>query len=61
VVNPPAAISRLENGRLSDIAPTLLAIIGLPKPAAMTGHSLISSAATARGRLKRGFAAAGSS
>jgi len=45
VVNPPAAISRLENGRLSDIAPTLLAIIGLPKPAAMTGHSLIRSAA----------------
>jgi 2,3-bisphosphoglycerate-independent phosphoglycerate mutase len=41
VVNPPAGVSQLENGRLSDIAPTLLAIIGLPKPAAMTGHSLI--------------------
>jgi len=48
VVNPPAAVSQLENGRLSDIAPTLLAIIGLPKPAAMTGHSLISSAAARR-------------
>ncbi|MBV9814165.1 MAG: 2,3-bisphosphoglycerate-independent phosphoglycerate mutase [Alphaproteobacteria bacterium] len=44
VVNPPAEMSQLENGRLSDIAPTLLAIIGLPKPAAMTGHSLIGSA-----------------
>jgi 2,3-bisphosphoglycerate-independent phosphoglycerate mutase len=41
VVNSPAAIRRLENGRLSDIAPTLLDILGLPRPAAMTGHSLI--------------------
>jgi 2,3-bisphosphoglycerate-independent phosphoglycerate mutase len=43
VVNPPAEIGHLENGRLSDIAPTLLDILGLTKPAAMTGHSLISS------------------
>src|SRR5215472_189745 len=41
VVNPPAAIGHLENGRLSDIAPTLLDLLGLPKPAAMTGRSLI--------------------
>jgi 2,3-bisphosphoglycerate-independent phosphoglycerate mutase len=45
VVNPPAKVGHLENGRLSDIAPTLLDILGLTKPAAMTGHSLISSAA----------------
>ncbi len=45
VVNPPSAIPRLDNGRLSDIAPTLLDILGLPRPAAMTGHSLIASAA----------------
>jgi 2,3-bisphosphoglycerate-independent phosphoglycerate mutase len=45
VVNPPAEIARLENGRLSDIAPTLLDILGLIKPAAMTGHSLITSKA----------------
>jgi 2,3-bisphosphoglycerate-independent phosphoglycerate mutase len=45
VVNPPAEIGRLENGRLSDIAPTLLEILGLTKPASMTGHSLISSTA----------------
>ena len=45
VVNPPAEIGRLENGRLSDIAPTLLDILGLTTPAAMTGHSLISSSA----------------
>jgi 2,3-bisphosphoglycerate-independent phosphoglycerate mutase len=41
VVNPPAAVRHLEDGRLSDVAPTLLDILGLPKPAAMTGHSLI--------------------
>jgi 2,3-bisphosphoglycerate-independent phosphoglycerate mutase len=44
LVNPPAAIPQLEDGRLSDVAPTLLDILGLPKPPAMTGHSLIVSA-----------------
>jgi 2,3-bisphosphoglycerate-independent phosphoglycerate mutase len=43
VVNPPTEIRHLENGRLSDIAPTLLDILGLPTPAAMTGRSLIGS------------------
>ena len=28
-------------GRLADVAPTLLDLLGLPQPAAMTGHSLI--------------------
>jgi 2,3-bisphosphoglycerate-independent phosphoglycerate mutase len=31
----------LENGRLADVAPTMLDLMGLPKPALMTGHSLI--------------------
>lgn len=31
----------LHDGRLADIAPTLLQLMGLPQPAAMTGHSLI--------------------
>lgn len=44
LVNPPAAIPHLEDGRLSDVAPTLLEILGLSKPPAMTGHSLIGSA-----------------
>ena len=45
IVNPPGALARLrvENGRLADVAPTLLDILGMPKPAAMTGHSLIVS------------------
>jgi 2,3-bisphosphoglycerate-independent phosphoglycerate mutase len=30
-----------EHGGLADIAPTLLAILGLPKPERMTGESLI--------------------
>jgi 2,3-bisphosphoglycerate-independent phosphoglycerate mutase len=43
IVNPPGAIARVENGRLADVAPTLLGLLDLPKPAAMTGHSLIVS------------------
>ena len=45
IVNPPRPVRRLEDGRLSDVAPTLLDILGLAKPAAMTGHSLIAFAA----------------
>ena len=41
VVNPPAAVRHLDDGRLSDVAPTLLDLLGLPKPSAMTGCSLI--------------------
>ena len=33
VVNPPGAVARIENGRLADVAPTLLDILGLEKPA----------------------------
>jgi 2,3-bisphosphoglycerate-independent phosphoglycerate mutase len=33
---------RLENGILADIAPTLLFLLGLPKPKEMTGHCLLS-------------------
>ncbi len=30
-----------EGGSLADIAPTLLALMDLPQPAEMTGHSLV--------------------
>src|SRR5258707_5573688 len=40
-VHPPGAVAKVENDRLADVAPTLLDLLGLPKPAAMTGHSLI--------------------
>jgi 2,3-bisphosphoglycerate-independent phosphoglycerate mutase len=32
---------RLEDGILADVAPTLLQLLGLPKPKEMTGHSLL--------------------
>jgi len=41
VVNPPQRIGGLEDGRLADVAPTLLEFLDLDKPAAMTGHSLV--------------------
>ena len=33
--------ARLRDGRLADVAPTLLALLGLPQPTAMTGRSLL--------------------
>ncbi|MEJ1968021.1 MAG: 2,3-bisphosphoglycerate-independent phosphoglycerate mutase [Rhizomicrobium sp.] len=39
-VNAPKG-TKLANGRLADVAPTLLALMGLPQPAQMTGHSLV--------------------
>jgi 2,3-bisphosphoglycerate-independent phosphoglycerate mutase len=34
--------AKLRGGRLSDLAPTLLELMGLPKPPEMTGESLLS-------------------
>ena len=39
VGGPPGA--RLRNGRLADLAPTVLQLMGLPRPPQMTGESLI--------------------
>jgi 2,3-bisphosphoglycerate-independent phosphoglycerate mutase len=44
LVNPPPGADALIDGRLADIAPTLLALMGLPQPQAMTGTSLIRAA-----------------
>ena len=33
--------AKVENGRLADVAPTLLHIMGIPQPAEMNGHNLI--------------------
>jgi 2,3-bisphosphoglycerate-independent phosphoglycerate mutase len=42
VVGEPFRGARLRaGGRLADIAPTMLAMMGLPQPAAMTGRSLL--------------------
>lgn len=41
LLGAPADVVRLDKGRLSDVAPTLLALMCLQQPAAMTGHSLL--------------------
>jgi len=48
-----AAVAALRDGELADIAPTLLALLGMPQPKAMTGHSLIVSAKTGAGEPSR--------
>jgi 2,3-bisphosphoglycerate-independent phosphoglycerate mutase len=48
LVNAPAGVGALADGRLADVAPTLLELLGLPKPAAMTGNSLLRPARAAR-------------
>jgi 2,3-bisphosphoglycerate-independent phosphoglycerate mutase len=35
--------TRLRDGIFADVAPTILALMGLPQPAAMTGKNLIVS------------------
>jgi 2,3-bisphosphoglycerate-independent phosphoglycerate mutase len=44
LVNGPADATALADGKLADVAPTLLQVMGLPAPAEMTGHSLIRQA-----------------
>jgi len=44
LINGTEHISALADGRLSDVAPTLLALMGLEQPKQMTGRSLLVSA-----------------
>ena len=48
LVNGPAQVGQLNGGRLCDVAPTLLEIMGLEAPAAMTGRSLLVRAQASR-------------
>jgi 2,3-bisphosphoglycerate-independent phosphoglycerate mutase len=41
IVTSPAVSLRERDGILADVAPTLLELLGIAQPAAMTGHSLI--------------------
>lgn len=43
----PRTVKGLRDGRLADIAPTLLEFLGLPQPEAMTGRSLLRAQAAA--------------
>ena len=45
----PAGSGRLSDGRLADVAPTLLALMGLPQPGAMTGRNLLDTGAARAG------------
>jgi 2,3-bisphosphoglycerate-independent phosphoglycerate mutase len=47
LVNPPPGMSKLDSGKLADIAPTLLALLAIDQPKAMTGHPLLHAAARA--------------
>jgi 2,3-bisphosphoglycerate-independent phosphoglycerate mutase len=49
LVNAPAGVAGLSDGELADIAPTLLALLQLPQPPAMTGHSLLRPAPLTEG------------
>ena len=46
LVNPPAWAAGLKEGRLADVAPTLLHLLGVKQPKEMTGQSLIAEAAS---------------
>jgi len=48
LVNGPEG-ARLREGRLADVAPTLLSLLGLPQPAEMTGRSLLDAEEAANG------------
>lgn len=39
--NAPADVKGMTDGKLADVSPTLLDLLGLDKPAEMTGHSLL--------------------
>ncbi len=49
LVNAPSWVTGLSDGRLADVAPTLLQLMRLPVPPEMTGRSLIRAAAQAEG------------
>ncbi len=40
LVEPASTVASLADGALCDVAPTILALLGLPQPAEMTGHDL---------------------
>jgi 2,3-bisphosphoglycerate-independent phosphoglycerate mutase len=45
LIGGPAGIDALADGKLADVAPTMLALLGLAQPPAMTGHCLLVPAA----------------
>jgi 2,3-bisphosphoglycerate-independent phosphoglycerate mutase len=61
--NGPTGVHSLADGKLADVAPTMLALMGVRQPSEMTGHSLLSEASRAailRAPHGQAVAAAGS-
>src|SRR6266446_10081406 len=58
--NAPANVRSLNDGKLADVAPTLLALMRVPQPREMTGHSLLSEASRPAILAVPGHAAAAS-
>ena len=52
LVNAPKGLGRLSNGRLADVAPTILQLLGLPQPRLMNGRSLLALAEEASPRVE---------
>ncbi len=42
--NGPPSVHSLSDGKLADVAPTMLALMGVPQPVEMTGRSMLSTA-----------------
>ena len=49
LANAPPGITGIADGRLADIAPTVLALMGMKQPPAMTGHNLLIAAPSDQG------------
>jgi 2,3-bisphosphoglycerate-independent phosphoglycerate mutase len=41
LINGPKSVKELHNGKLADVAPTLLELMGMPKPTEMDGQTLL--------------------
>jgi 2,3-bisphosphoglycerate-independent phosphoglycerate mutase len=41
--NGPPSVHSLSDGKLADVAPTMLALMGVPQPVEMTGRSMLST------------------
>ncbi len=52
-IGSAAKVALREGGELADIAPTILELLGLPQPEAMTGKSLLQNYGSKRGAKKR--------
>jgi 2,3-bisphosphoglycerate-independent phosphoglycerate mutase len=53
LINGPASVAGLRDGRLCDVAPTVLGLMGLAQPGEMSGESLLVSGSAAKAARRR--------